>query len=220
MSAQRTERSAGVTLEKILEVAEHEFAREGFPGAHLQRIAEQVGVQKTALYYYFPSKRALYEAVLARMLEEFDRTISEVLARPGSPGELLPILLDTMNDRLAERRNYSQILVRIFVDRVPLQGDEVEALVVRVIGRLLRYIRSGMDAGEFVRRSSRHLLQSMLGMVVFHYATGESGAQLIDRDDLFTREAVAWRRLEVRRLAMRAILVNPPEEPSAPRSLS
>lgn len=212
MSQQRPERRSADTLNKILEVAEQEFAREGFPGAHLQRIAEQVGVQKTALYYYFPSKRALYEAVLARMLAEFDAALSEVLDRPGGADELLPILLDRMNDILAERRNYSQILVRIFVDRVPLQGDEVEALVVRIVGRLLVYIRSGMDAGVFVRRSCRHLLQSMLGMVVFHYATGESGARLIGRDDLFTREAIAWRRLEVRRLAMRAILVKPPDD--------
>lgn len=212
MSQQRAERRSVDTLNKILEVAEHEFAREGFPGAHLQRIAEQVGVQKTALYYYFPSKRALYEAVLARMLEEFDRTLSEALDRPGGADEVLPGLLDAINDLLAERRNYSQILVRIFVDRVPLQGDEVEALVVKIIGRLLRYIRSGMDAGVFIRRSSRHLLQSMLGMIVFHYATGESGAQLIGRDDLFTREAIAWRRLEVRRLAMQAVLVKAPQD--------
>ena len=33
------------TRNKILEVAEGEFAREGYAGAHLQRIAEQVGVQ-------------------------------------------------------------------------------------------------------------------------------------------------------------------------------
>jgi AcrR family transcriptional regulator len=43
----------GDTRTKILEVAESEFAAEGYAGAHLQKIAEQVGVRKTALYYYF-----------------------------------------------------------------------------------------------------------------------------------------------------------------------
>ena len=68
----------------MLEVAEREFARRGYDGAHLQHIASQVGVQKTALYYYFESKAALYEAVLVRMLETFDARVREAVERPGS----------------------------------------------------------------------------------------------------------------------------------------
>ena len=55
------------TRERLLDVAEKEFARYGYAGAHLQSIGEQVGVQKTALYYYFPSKSALYTAVIGTM---------------------------------------------------------------------------------------------------------------------------------------------------------
>ena len=65
----------GDTRTKILEVAEAEFASEGYAGAHLQKIAEQVGVRKTALYYYFDSKAALYTAVITTMLEAFDRCV-------------------------------------------------------------------------------------------------------------------------------------------------
>jgi TetR/AcrR family transcriptional regulator len=73
------------TRNKILDVAEQDFARSGFAGAHLQHIAEQVGVQKTALYYYYPSKAALYEAVLVRMLEAFDQAVSKAIDGPESP---------------------------------------------------------------------------------------------------------------------------------------
>ena len=41
-----------------------------------------MGVQKTALYYYFESKAALYEAVLVRMLEAFDARVRDA-ARAG-----------------------------------------------------------------------------------------------------------------------------------------
>ena len=85
----RSSRSAD-TREKMLEVAETRFAQKGYDGAHLESIARDVGVRKTALYYYFESKEALYVAVLERMLTEFDRTVSgvieSIMVRCGSNG--------------------------------------------------------------------------------------------------------------------------------------
>jgi TetR/AcrR family transcriptional regulator len=194
------------TRNKILDVAEQAFARSGFAGAHLQHIAEQVGVQKTALYYYYPSKAALYEAVLVRMLEAFDQAASKAIDCPGSPAERLERLIDTLNDLLSEQRNYSQILIRIFVDRVEIDGVALRPLIERVVGRLLAFFREGVDANTFVKLSARNLFQSLLGALVFHYATGEFGAQVLEVDDIFTRNAVAWRREEVRRLVLRGVL--------------
>jgi len=206
----RPERNSADTRSKILEIAEKEFARQGFEGAHLQRIALQVGVQKTALYYYFQSKAALYEAVLVRMIEALDSNIAEAVEGPGGPAEQLDALLDGINDLLAERRNYSQILIRIFVDRAPIQGEELRPAVERVTRRLLRFFKGGIDAQVFAKCSARHLFQSAIGALFFHYATGEFGAAILGVESLFTSSAVAWRRDEVRRLGRRAILIHPP----------
>ena len=202
----RPNRRGADTRHKILDVAECEFARSGFAGAHLQHIAQQVGVQKTALYYYFPSKAALYEAVLVRMLEAFDHTVSKAIGGPESPAIRLERLGDALNDLLSEQRNYSQILIRIFVDRVEIDGVALRPLIERVVGRLLAFYREGVDANAFAKLSSRNLFQSLLGISVFHYATGEFGAQVLGVDDIFTQSAVAWRREEVRRLILRGVL--------------
>jgi TetR/AcrR family transcriptional regulator len=194
------------TRNKILDVAEQAFARSGFAGAHLQHIAEQVGVQKTALYYYYPSKAALYEAVLVRMLETFDQAVTRAVERPEPAGRRLERLIDVLNDLFAEQRNYSQILIRILVDRVEIDGVTLQPLMGRVVGRLLAFYREGVDAGAFVKLSSRNLFQSLLGACVFHYATGEFGAQVLGIDDIFTQNAVAWRREEVRQLILRGVL--------------
>jgi AcrR family transcriptional regulator len=206
------ERKSSDTRAKMLEVAEREFARDGFAGAHLQHIASQVGVQKTALYYYFPSKAALYEAVLVRMLEAFEQSVQEALQAPVDHEEKLVRLLDGLNDLLAEHPSYSKILIRIFVDRVEMDGTILRPLIERILGRLLRFFKEGIDAGVFVRRSSRHLLQTMIGALVFHYASGDFGAIVLGVDDLFSRSPVAWRRDEMRRIALRAALREPPPE--------
>ena len=208
----KRERRGEDTRRKILEVAEREFARDGYAGAHLQRIAEQVGVQKTALYYYFPSKRDLYGAILAHMLERLDEALEETISQPGSLEERLAQVLDTVNDVLAEHRNYSQILIRIFVDRAPVPENLVFPLIARVVGRLLRFVKEGVDQGVFARYSERNLFQTLLGVIVFHYATDAFGAVVLDVDDIFTNDAVSWRREEVRRFVLRALLKNPPSD--------
>ncbi len=203
------ERSSADTRAKILEVAEQEFAREGYAGAHLQRIASQVGVQKTALYYYFDSKAALFDSVLAGMMEILDERVAHVLDGPGDHADRLVRLVDSMNDVLAERPTFAMVLIRIFVDQYEMTSRPLLAYPVdRLMRRLLVFLKSGMDAGEFYRCSTRHLMGSMMGALVFHYATGGVGATLLGVDDILTQEVVAWRRQEMRGLVERAILMD------------
>lgn len=185
------------TRTKILEVAEREFASEGFAGAHLQKIAEQVGVRKTALYYYFESKAALYTAVLEAMLETFDGAVVTALEGANSPEKKLESLVAGFNDLLALHPHYAQILIRVFVDRPGVDASRVLPIVERVIGRVFRFYREGVDAGVFRRLSSRHFFQHLLGMTVFHYAAPFFSARVLGLDDIFSRDAVAWRREEV-----------------------
>lgn len=59
-------RDAERTQQAILAAAEDEFADKGLAGARVDTIAEQSGVNKRMLYYYFSSKEGLYIAVLER----------------------------------------------------------------------------------------------------------------------------------------------------------
>jgi TetR/AcrR family transcriptional regulator len=207
------------TRTKILEVAEREFATEGFAGAHLQKIAEQVGVRKTALYYYFESKAALYTAVLESMLETFDASLTAALESPDPPERKLESLVASFNDLLALHPHYARILIRVFVDRPGVDASRVLPIVERVIGRLFRFYREGVDAGAFRRLSSRHFFQHLLGMTVFHYATPFFSARVLGVDDIFSRDAVAWRRDEVLALLADGVLRRP-DKPEPARSRS
>jgi TetR/AcrR family transcriptional regulator len=52
----------------LLEAAEAVFAVQGFSGATTAAIAKRAGVPKANLHYYFPTKEALYRAVVERVL--------------------------------------------------------------------------------------------------------------------------------------------------------
>jgi TetR/AcrR family transcriptional regulator len=194
------------TRERILEIAETQFAQKGYEGAHLERIATEVGVRKTALYYYFDSKAALYTAVLERMLLAFDGAIADALGTKRCPADQAAALLDAINDMLALHPNYSQILVRIFVDRIPIDASRIAPIIERLIVSVLRFYQKGRQEGVFRDLSSRHVFQSVLGMAIFHYAASELSTTLLDTDDLFTPSNVEWRREEFRELLLRGVL--------------
>jgi TetR/AcrR family transcriptional regulator len=73
------------TQVRILEVAIAEFSAKGFAGARIEQIARIADVNKQVLYYYFKSKEALYDAVLARMsaisIAAVERARNEVAER-------------------------------------------------------------------------------------------------------------------------------------------
>lgn len=204
----REQKSPG-TRDKMLEVAERQFAAKGYEGAHLESIAGEVGVRKTALYYYFDSKEALYVAVLERMLVEFESALRVVWEKDLPTLDKAYRLADALNDLLAGHPTYSLILIRIFVDRIPVDSSTITPIIEGIIGGALRFYSQGVEEGVFRRLSARHFFQSALGMAVFHYAGGDYSAAVLGVDDIFARSSVAWRREEFRRMLFEGILADP-----------
>ncbi|WP_065761676.1 TetR/AcrR family transcriptional regulator [Pseudomonas defluvii] len=60
----------------ILKAAEDEFARHGFKGTSMNTIAQNAGLPKANLHYYFTNKLGLYVAVLSNILELWDSTFN------------------------------------------------------------------------------------------------------------------------------------------------
>ncbi|MFN8208524.1 MAG: TetR/AcrR family transcriptional regulator [Bacteroidales bacterium] len=57
--------------ELILRSARSVFLRKGLDGARMQEIADEAGINKALLHYYFRNKEKLFQAVFNRVLNEF-----------------------------------------------------------------------------------------------------------------------------------------------------
>lgn len=66
------------TEEKILEAAKKVFHRKGYEGARMQEIADEAGINKALLHYYFRSKEKLFEAVFEDALSGIMRLVSTI----------------------------------------------------------------------------------------------------------------------------------------------
>lgn len=73
------------TREKILKYGTKEFARLGFSGARVDRIAERCGLSKNMLYYYFGSKEGLFIAVLEKLYQSLRDQQKDISVRASDP---------------------------------------------------------------------------------------------------------------------------------------
>lgn len=61
---------------KILEAAKTVFEEFGFSGARMQQIADEAGISKASLHYYFRSKENLFERIFDETMMEFMSIVS------------------------------------------------------------------------------------------------------------------------------------------------
>ncbi len=73
------------TIEEILDIAEAVMAEEGVNGLSLAEVARRLGVQPPSLYKYFPSLRAVYDAIFRRGQLEHLEVIRQAMTN-SEPG--------------------------------------------------------------------------------------------------------------------------------------
>jgi AcrR family transcriptional regulator len=114
----------------IIEAVRTLFADQGFHATTTRQLAEAAGVSEALLFKHFPSKEAIYRAMLDACLREEDsRLIERLEAMEPSTGTLV-------------------LLVNLLVSRMlsgPPAGDSEHKLMNRLM------LRSLMEDGEFAR---------------------------------------------------------------------
>ena len=68
------------TEEKILSAAREIFFQKGFFGARMQDIADEAGINKALLHYYFRSKEKLFETIFREAFEKLVPRLIEVFS--------------------------------------------------------------------------------------------------------------------------------------------
>jgi AcrR family transcriptional regulator len=93
------------TRANILEAAVKRFAVSGYDSASVEDICSEAGVSKGAFYHHFPSKQAIFLALLEGWLKMLDKGLDD-LRQPSVPAtfthmtRLLPLIFAAADDRL------------------------------------------------------------------------------------------------------------------------
>ena len=157
------------TENRIIEAAEKLFHQKGKAGTSMQNIADEVGINRTLLNYYFRSKDLLFEAVFKRAMEK-----------------LVPNIVSIMNSDLKFSQFVHQ-MINIFIDTM-LENPQIPIFILQELSsnpeRLPQIFRElGINpevaflkfekekiSGELADIDPRQIIMNILSLCIFPFA--------------------------------------------------
>lgn len=163
---QRREQLRSLTRTDILKAAAGVFARGGFETAKMQDIAEAAGFGAASLYTYFPSKEAIFAALIEHVSLALDATYDGPVAAKVSFEDRLEGLLRA---QLVVMRDQLDAFVVFIQPTSTAASAEVlkEARDVgwpRMITRFEQWIAKHSTAKERGGRSPRSVVLALIGV--------------------------------------------------------
>lgn len=164
-SATRTARRADArqNAEKIVQAAVTCLGRNA--EASMNDIAREAGVGRVTLYAHFPSREALVEAALVRLLAQGDEVL-EAIDLAGDPRDVLRALVESAWLLIAQAASILRAA------QASLPPGRVQELHAKPEQRVHDLIRRGQTEGVFRADMSPDLLASVLHHIL-HGAAGD-----------------------------------------------
>lgn len=160
------EKAASATELRILEAARKVFQTRGFAAARMQEIADEAGVNKALVHYYFRNKETLFAAV-------FDEAFSELVARINE----IFFSGDPIHNKVTAFAGYyvsfigrNPYLPLFILNSLHERPEQVAALFARhklVPGRLLDQIKNQVREETGREIDPMHIYINILSLSVF-----------------------------------------------------
>lgn len=144
-------------MTRILKAAETVFARQGFKGARLMEIAEESGLPKANILYYFKSKEDIYCAVCQDILETWLSALGDISAE-DKPYDALQHYIRAKMDLSRQRPNASKVFAMEIIAGAPVIGDYLANDLRAWVDKQAKVFRIWQNRGEMTAVSPPHVL--------------------------------------------------------------
>lgn len=184
------------TEERILAAATNVFVNKGMDGARMQEIADEAGINKALLHYYFRTKERLFEAIFTQIIEFAFPKLTQVL--------LSDIPMVTKIEEVVDA--YMALLIKhpfipgFLIKEMNRDPSGLFKLVVKFglnPQNIVDKIQEAMDRGEIIKMDPRHLAVNIISMCIFPFAARPILSFVIFKDDNKAMEAFYTERAEV-----------------------
>jgi AcrR family transcriptional regulator len=160
----------GDTEHRILNAAHRVFLRRGTHGARMQEVADEAGVNKALLHYYFRSKDRLAEAVFERAVGDFFPRLMGLIGSDLPIEEKVEAIVHEETDFLAER----PYLPGYIISELTFDPERIRKTVSSrgtvPVARLQAQLDQRIAAGELRPIRAEQFIVNLVSLIVFPFA--------------------------------------------------
>jgi AcrR family transcriptional regulator len=150
---------------EILAGAKKLFGKHGLKKTTMEDIATAAGKGKSTLYYYFPSKKEIFEAVLESEMKIFVKRIRSAVSNAISSKDKLKAFLKEQSTAIVDFHNFKEVIFEDALENFKMiicLKSRYEQIQIDIIREILT---DGAQSGEF-RELSAVKMNKMAFMMV------------------------------------------------------
>lgn len=191
--------------ERILDAAHRVFLRRGSAGARTQEIADEAGVNKALLHYYFRSKERLAAAVFQRAATKLMPPVIATLASNHELEIKIARVIDIELDVLLEHPYLPGYIISELTHNpararellAALAGVSVDELAPRLFDTLGRQIRARVREGRMRPIAPDQFMLNLLSLCIFPFAARPMVQAMLGLDDADFARLIARRKRDL-----------------------
>lgn len=155
--------------EEILQAARQEFINEGFSGARLQGIADNIGVTKAMIHYYFDTKENLFAEVYRDASKKLISGLMDTLEESTPLFQKIDAFIDEAIDRFNEHADVVGFVVNE-LDRHPEKTTEIfRAAKAYDSSSFDEQLEEAASNYEIAPAQSNQIVANMLSLCMFPF---------------------------------------------------
>jgi AcrR family transcriptional regulator len=159
------------TEQHILETARKHFVRNGFAGARMQEIADEAGINKAMLHYYFRTKQQLYERITGHVLDQLLPGFAGAIDAEGTVLAKIERMVHVYVSTLTAHPDIPLFIISELSQKRENLAIELQkrAHYFPVLRQFFLQMSQEMEAGKIRKIEPIHLLLNIVGMCVFPF---------------------------------------------------
>ncbi len=194
------------TEEAIKKAAWKVFSRKGLEGTRMHDIADEAGVNKAMINYYFRSKEKLFDIIFEQDLKRFIEGKIEIINKDVSLKEMIGLFITHDMDNML---HFPHLPIFIFneISRNPdLLLKKISAVAkVRHFEKFARKVRKEIKEGKIIDISPEELMINMIAMVAFPFLSKPLNCHMMAMSEAAYGKLMKKRKESVTRFILKAI---------------
>ena len=172
----------------ILAAAVRVFAESGYEGTSIATVADNVGLSKQNLMYYFPTKQALYERVLDGVLDDWLERMDKLADPEQNPHDVLRAYVQAKLRFSREQPWASRVYAMEVISGAQLYGAQIQQRVVPLLRKDIEVFERWIAEGKIAPVNATHLLFAIWAMTQSYADFATQMALVLNRKQLTRKD--------------------------------